>query len=144
MVYVMHVAAAQAIAASTTLAARDELLRAIAGGRHLTTLALSEKGSRSQFWAPVSRLEARDAVLVTTAATTTPAKARGPRPAPPNATGTQRPSRPARASVPTLSVGKRAARSTSAACMASVERTMSSAVATAVVAPSSKRYGCSM
>ncbi len=58
MVYVMHVSAAQAIAASPTLADRDDVLRAIAAGRHLTTLALSEKGSRSQFWAPVSKLAA--------------------------------------------------------------------------------------
>lgn len=57
MVYVMHVSAAQAIASSATLRDRDDLLRAIASGAHLTTLALSEKGSRSQFWAPVSKLE---------------------------------------------------------------------------------------
>ena len=44
MVYVMHVSAAQMIAGSTTLAGRDELLRAIAAGRHLTTLAFSERG----------------------------------------------------------------------------------------------------
>jgi alkylation response protein AidB-like acyl-CoA dehydrogenase len=56
MVFVMHVSAAQAIAASTTFAGKGELLREIAAGRHLTTLALSEKGSRSQFWAPVSRM----------------------------------------------------------------------------------------
>jgi len=49
-----------ALAASQTLGDRDDLLRAIAAGRHLTTLALSERGSRSQFWAPVSRLEERD------------------------------------------------------------------------------------
>src|SRR5262249_14221857 len=60
MVYVMHVSAAQAIAVSATLAGRDDLLRAVAAGRHLTTLAFSERGSRSQFWAPVSRLEAAD------------------------------------------------------------------------------------
>ncbi|HET8773853.1 MAG TPA: acyl-CoA dehydrogenase family protein [Thermoanaerobaculia bacterium] len=57
MIYVMHVTAAQAIASSASLAGRDELLRDIAAGRHLSTLALSEAGSRSQFWAPVSRLE---------------------------------------------------------------------------------------
>ena len=68
MIYVMHVSAAQAIAASQTLGDRDELLRAIAAGRHLTTLALSERGSRSQFWAPVSRLEERDGEWVTSAA----------------------------------------------------------------------------
>ena len=68
MVYVMHVTAAQMLAASTTLADREALLREIAAGRHLTTLAFSEKGSRSQFWAPVSRLEARGAAFVTDAA----------------------------------------------------------------------------
>jgi alkylation response protein AidB-like acyl-CoA dehydrogenase len=57
MIYVMHVSAAQAVAASKTLASRDDVMKEIAAGRHLTTLAFSEKGSRSQFWAPVSRLE---------------------------------------------------------------------------------------
>lgn len=61
MVYVMHVTAAQALAASSRLEHRDGLLREIAEGRHLTTLALSERGSRSQFWAPVSRLATDDA-----------------------------------------------------------------------------------
>jgi alkylation response protein AidB-like acyl-CoA dehydrogenase len=56
MIYVMHVSAAQAIASGTALAGRDDMLRDIASGRHLTTLAFSERGSRSQFWAPVSRL----------------------------------------------------------------------------------------
>ena len=60
MVYTMHVTAAQAIASSTTLARRDEVLKAAAAGKHLTTLAFSEKGSRSQFWAPVSKLAAKD------------------------------------------------------------------------------------
>ncbi|HEX6083008.1 MAG TPA: acyl-CoA dehydrogenase family protein [Thermoanaerobaculia bacterium] len=57
MIYVMHVTAAQAIASSTSLEGREDILREIAAGRHLTTLAFSETGSRSQFWAPVSRLE---------------------------------------------------------------------------------------
>lgn len=57
MIYVMHTSATQAIAASTTFGSRDELLTEIAAGRHLTTLAFSEKGSRSQFWSPVSKLE---------------------------------------------------------------------------------------
>ncbi|MBX5484622.1 MAG: acyl-CoA/acyl-ACP dehydrogenase [Myxococcaceae bacterium] len=56
MVYVMHVTAAQAIEKSRS-PERDALLGAIARGAHLTTLAFSEKGSRSQFWAPVSKLE---------------------------------------------------------------------------------------
>ena len=56
MVYVMHVTAAQPIAVSKTLAGKGDLLKEIASGRHLTTLAFSERGSQSQFWAPVSRL----------------------------------------------------------------------------------------
>jgi alkylation response protein AidB-like acyl-CoA dehydrogenase len=67
MVYVMHVSASQVIAASKTLAARDETLRAIAKGLHLTTLAFSEKGSRSQFWAPVSKLAENGQGFVTNA-----------------------------------------------------------------------------
>ncbi|HTR96802.1 MAG TPA: acyl-CoA dehydrogenase family protein [Candidatus Acidoferrales bacterium] len=59
MIYVMHVAAGQAIASGAALSGRDALLREIAAGRHLTTLAFSERGSRSQFWAPVSRLAPR-------------------------------------------------------------------------------------
>jgi alkylation response protein AidB-like acyl-CoA dehydrogenase len=35
--------------------AAGEQLRDVARGRHLTTLAFSERGSRSHFWAPVSR-----------------------------------------------------------------------------------------
>src|ERR1043165_1711841 len=48
MIYVMHVSATQTIASSTTLKDKEDLLRQIAAGKHLTTLALSEKGSRSQ------------------------------------------------------------------------------------------------
>jgi alkylation response protein AidB-like acyl-CoA dehydrogenase len=68
MIYVMHVAAARVLVASETLAARDELLAEIAAGRHLTTLAFSETGSRSQFWIPVSQLEpVADGGFLTTA-----------------------------------------------------------------------------
>jgi alkylation response protein AidB-like acyl-CoA dehydrogenase len=67
MVYVMHVSAAQAIATSSTLAERDGILREIAAGKHLTTLAFSEKGSRSQFWMPVSTLEEQNGHYVTSA-----------------------------------------------------------------------------
>ena len=56
MVYVMHTCAVQAIGSSRSLGDREAVLRAAAEGRHLSTLALSEKGSRSQFWAPVSKL----------------------------------------------------------------------------------------
>lgn len=68
MIYVMHVTGAQAIAASSTLKDRDALLREVAAGNHLTTLALSEKGSRSQFWAPVSKMVASNGGFRTTAA----------------------------------------------------------------------------
>lgn len=57
MIYVMHVSASQTFAASTTLNNRETLLRQVCAGKHLTTLAFSERGSRSQFWAPVSKLE---------------------------------------------------------------------------------------
>jgi alkylation response protein AidB-like acyl-CoA dehydrogenase len=67
MVFVMHVAGTQAIAASSTLGQREALLREIAAGRHLTTLALSEKGSRSHFWAPVSQLVAAGEGFTTSA-----------------------------------------------------------------------------
>ena len=46
MVYVMHVSASQAVAAAPALGGRDALLREIAAGRHVTTLAFSERGSR--------------------------------------------------------------------------------------------------
>ena len=58
MIYNMHVSAAQAIASGASLGGRDELLREMAAGRHLTTLAFSERGSRSQFWAPTSQMNA--------------------------------------------------------------------------------------
>lgn len=67
MVFVMHVAATQAIAASTTFEKKDDVLRSIAAGAHLTTLAFSERGSRSQFWAPVSRLEESNGGFVVSA-----------------------------------------------------------------------------
>jgi alkylation response protein AidB-like acyl-CoA dehydrogenase len=67
MIYVMHVAASQAIASSSTLHHRDSVLKEIAAGHHLTTLAFSESGSRSQFWAPVSKLEETDGHYVTSA-----------------------------------------------------------------------------
>jgi isovaleryl-CoA dehydrogenase len=50
MVVMMHFAAVPVIAAH----GRSEVLARIAAGRHLTTLAFSESGSRSHFWAPLS------------------------------------------------------------------------------------------
>lgn len=57
MIYLMHTLAAATIAAAPRSAALDDVLRAMASGRHLSTLAFSETGSRSHFWAPVSRAE---------------------------------------------------------------------------------------
>jgi alkylation response protein AidB-like acyl-CoA dehydrogenase len=57
MVYVMHVCAANVIAAAAP--PNEKLLRDIAAGKHVSTLAFSEKGSRSHFWAPVSKETAR-------------------------------------------------------------------------------------
>jgi alkylation response protein AidB-like acyl-CoA dehydrogenase len=67
MVYVMHVSAAQAIATSAILVDRDSILKEIAAGAHLTTLAFSETGSRSQFWAPVSQLQESNGHYTTSA-----------------------------------------------------------------------------
>jgi len=53
MIYKMHLCGV-----STYVAAGDrmaDVLRAVAAGKHLSTLAWSETGSRSQFWAPVSK-----------------------------------------------------------------------------------------
>ena len=47
MIHVMHVIAAQTIGQSATMTDRAPVLRDIAAGKHLTTLAFSEKGSRS-------------------------------------------------------------------------------------------------
>src|SRR5215472_16995545 len=40
MIFVMHTAAAQAVIASTRLAVRDQILRDMAAGNHLTTVVL--------------------------------------------------------------------------------------------------------
>jgi alkylation response protein AidB-like acyl-CoA dehydrogenase len=55
MVYLMHVLGAAAIAAARPGATVAPTLQEIAAGRHLTTLAFSEAGSRSHFWTPISR-----------------------------------------------------------------------------------------
>jgi alkylation response protein AidB-like acyl-CoA dehydrogenase len=55
MVYVMHALGTATIAAARPGAAVAPTLQEIATGRHLSTLAFSEAGSRSHFWAPVSR-----------------------------------------------------------------------------------------
>ena len=55
MVYLMHACAVATIAAARDGATVAPTLKEIAAGRHLSTLAFSETGSRSHFWAPVSR-----------------------------------------------------------------------------------------
>jgi alkylation response protein AidB-like acyl-CoA dehydrogenase len=59
MVYVMHVLGTTSIAAARSSAAGPlaPILKEIAAGRHLSTLAFSEAGSRSHFWAPISRAQ---------------------------------------------------------------------------------------
>ncbi len=60
MVYVMHILAAASIATARPGAAMTPILKEIAAGRHLSTLAFSETGSRSHFWAPLSRAQRND------------------------------------------------------------------------------------
>jgi isovaleryl-CoA dehydrogenase len=61
MVVMMHYAATAVLTAHGP----GSVLRDIAAGRHLSTLAFSETGSRSHFWAPVSTAEADgDSVLL--------------------------------------------------------------------------------
>lgn len=61
MVVTMHYAATAVLAAT----GREDVLREIGARRHLSTLAFSEVGSRSHFWAPLStaRIDGREVVL---------------------------------------------------------------------------------
>ena len=67
MVYLMHICATATMAAARPGAKVAQTLKDIAAGHHLTTLAFSEAGSRSHFWAPVSRAKRNGAKLVITA-----------------------------------------------------------------------------
>ena len=67
MVYLMHSLAAATIAAAPRNARLSSVLRDIAAGRHLSTLSFSEAGSRSHFWAPVSRGQRDGAGIVLSA-----------------------------------------------------------------------------
>ena len=55
MIYLMHSAAAMTLAAAAPTGSPDDLLASLASGKTLGTLAFSEPGSRSHFWAPVSK-----------------------------------------------------------------------------------------
>jgi alkylation response protein AidB-like acyl-CoA dehydrogenase len=59
MVYLMHILGATAISAARPGAAQATrpILQEISAGRHISTLAFSEAGSRSHFWAPISRAQ---------------------------------------------------------------------------------------
>lgn len=54
MIYLMHVSAAMPVAAAPPVG-MPGVLEDLASGRSLASLAFSEAGSRSHFWAPVSR-----------------------------------------------------------------------------------------
>jgi alkylation response protein AidB-like acyl-CoA dehydrogenase len=63
MVYLMHLCGVAAYAASADRF--GDQLRGAAAGTHLATLAWSERGSRSHFWAPMSQeLDAGDDVIL--------------------------------------------------------------------------------
>lgn len=55
MVYLMHLSASAVISAAPPSDGGVDLLAELAAGTKLSTLAFSEKGSRSHFWAPVSK-----------------------------------------------------------------------------------------
>jgi alkylation response protein AidB-like acyl-CoA dehydrogenase len=57
MVYLMHILGTVAISTARPGAAQAlaPIMQEVAAGRHLSTLAFSEAGSRSHFWAPISR-----------------------------------------------------------------------------------------
>jgi alkylation response protein AidB-like acyl-CoA dehydrogenase len=59
MVYLMHILGTAAISAARPNGAKavTPILQEIGAGRHLSTLAFSEAGSRSHFWAPMSRAQ---------------------------------------------------------------------------------------
>ncbi len=67
MVYLMHMSATATIAAARPGATVAQTLKDISAGKHLTTLAFSEAGSRSHFWAPVSRAKRNGAGVHLTA-----------------------------------------------------------------------------
>lgn len=67
MVFVMHVLGTVTIAAAPPTPELQQVLADIEAGGHLTTLAFSEPGSRSHFWAPVSRAVAVEGAVELTA-----------------------------------------------------------------------------
>ena len=67
MIYLMHSLATATIAAARPRENFAAILTEIAAGRHLSTLAFSEAGSRSHFWSPMSRARSDGDVVYLTA-----------------------------------------------------------------------------
>src|SRR6185295_4846612 len=61
-IYLMHLCGCACYVAHPN--GHEDVLRAVAQGKHLSTLAWSEKGSRSHFWAPISQATQRDGRVV--------------------------------------------------------------------------------
>jgi alkylation response protein AidB-like acyl-CoA dehydrogenase len=57
MVYTMHICGTMCLVTGARSPAAKAILADIGRGRHLTTLAFSETGSRSHFWAPLSKAQ---------------------------------------------------------------------------------------
>jgi len=62
MIYLMHLCGCACYTAHAN--GHEDTLRQVANGEHLSTLAWSERGSRSHFWAPVSQAEQNDGQVV--------------------------------------------------------------------------------
>ncbi len=65
MIYLMHLCGVACYLAAPEKTEAE--LRAVAQGKHLSTLAFSETGSRSHFWAPISRAAASNGHMRLTA-----------------------------------------------------------------------------
>jgi alkylation response protein AidB-like acyl-CoA dehydrogenase len=65
MVYLMHLCGCACYTAHA--GSHEDTLRQVARGDHLSTLAWSERGSRSHFWAPVSQATQNDGQVVLSA-----------------------------------------------------------------------------
>jgi alkylation response protein AidB-like acyl-CoA dehydrogenase len=62
LIYLMHLCGTACSTAYPTPA--QDILRQMAKGKHLTTLAWSERGSRSHFWAPMSQAQQHDGRVI--------------------------------------------------------------------------------
>ena len=62
LIYLMHLCGTACYTAYP--APTQDTLRQVANGKHLTTLAWSERGSRSHFWAPTSQAQQHDGRVI--------------------------------------------------------------------------------